>query len=111
MAPLNAASGINRAKPFVIIPPGAYGPKAQMVTPPVVVRVEAEALVARQSLEDSAVAVAHYTAEASSPGSQKVSCLRLENFSSLLSLSLSWPPSLFPPCCRCVCLREGDIRN
>lgn len=42
---------------------------AQMVTPPVAVGAEAEAPVFRQSPEVTAVSVAHYAAEASSPGS------------------------------------------
>ena len=78
MAPLNAPSGVSRVEPSVIIPSGAYCPKALsgadmaialMDTPPVAVRVEAEALVVRQSPEATAtLAATHCATESSSPG-------------------------------------------
>lgn len=79
MTLLNVPSGISRAEPPVMVPPGAYGLKAQivappgagmafapLVAPPVPVRVEAEALVIRQSPEATAAATAYHTAEVSS---------------------------------------------
>ena len=45
MPPLIAPSGVGRGEPAVIIPLGAYGPKAQMVI--LSGLVEAEALVVR----------------------------------------------------------------
>lgn len=69
VAPLNIPSGASKAEPTVIVPPSTLRPMAQMVTPPVAVGVEAEAPVFRQSLEATAVSVAHRSAEASSPDS------------------------------------------
>lgn len=64
-----------------MVPPGAYGPKAQivappgagmafapLVAPPVPVRVEAKTLVIRQSPEAMAAATVYCTAEVSSLG-------------------------------------------
>lgn len=70
------------AEPSVFLPPGTYGPMAQIVDPPgtglaialivpppVSFMVEAEYLVVRKFPEATAVAAACCTAEASSPGS------------------------------------------
>lgn len=45
MAPLNTPSGVSRAEPSVIVSPGAYRPKAQMVAPPGAGGVEVEAII------------------------------------------------------------------
>lgn len=76
-----APSGLNKTEPSVIVPPVAYRSKALMAAslgagvataltaaPPCTGGAEAESLVVRCLLEDTAVTVAHRAVEAS-PGS------------------------------------------
>lgn len=92
-----------------MVPPGAYGPKVQivappgagmafapLVAPPVPVRVEAETLVIRQSPEATAAATAYRTVEVSSLGGlPPVACCYLAVYRRYCKLHMKYIYYLF----------------